>query len=319
MLEKAIKELFRVMPNEEVYFSKEGEYSPAPSEKNFLRASYDSKLNLIYFDFEKDIEWEQVEDFYSDENNFLTVEFACDAERFYDLATEYHTLSPPVDETIMDYELRITKEDEILEIVSEDPYTLTFYISHENNKTGDIKSKILKVKKTEAITNDELKKIFDNQKRNSRKRPEKEFIRAVIETPRDELEKILNQSSDEEEVILDYEEMQEKVKKVRDIMLKMPNTLKKGSLKVDFEFTPDCSIDYYINKNYESAADLHRDANLDWTKDTIHTGNIKDIFGFEGVGFDIEYSNGKCKVMGRMSTDLLGEGFLKEFLNKFNT
>ncbi|MBI4919618.1 hypothetical protein HY837_06815 [archaeon] len=318
MLEKAIKELFRVMPKEEVYFSRKGEYSITPSQDNFLKTHYDPKIKVIHFEFEKNIDWEKVEEFYVDENNFLSVEFVCDSERFSDLATEYHTLSPPVDETIMDYELRITKEDEVLEIVSEGPYSLTFYVCYENKKTGDIKNKVLKVKKTEEKINEELKRILDKQKKSSHKRPEKDVITAVVKTPKEKLENLLKLNLDEEEVALNYDEMQERIRKVRDIMLKMPITVKKGLLKINFEYTSDCKLEYCVNKDYGSTVDLYRDINIDWEKDTIHTGSVTDIFGLESVGFDIEYQNGKCKVRGRVSTELLGEGLLEEFLNKFN-
>lgn len=318
MLERCMQEIFRVMPDQTVYFSRQGAISPKYSNKHFIKASFNKNLNLIKFKFKVKIDWQDIENLYNTEKHYLSVLFSCDDERFYDLSTEFHTLSPPVDENVTNYELKLIKKNERLEIISDGTYNLRFYINYKDLRTGKKVFKTLNVKSKEKKLLDNLRKVLQYKKENPFKVVEKENLISLLKMPKEELSRLKNIKWEEENVIMTYEELIDRVKKTRDLMLSLPEIIRKGKLKTSFKFTNDCKVKYYIDKLYENIVNLYYDNNIDWDTDFICVGSDNDIFGIRQVGFDISYHKGICHVKGRVGKELLGEGKLEEFLNNFN-
>ncbi|PIN81927.1 hypothetical protein COV11_00715 [Candidatus Woesearchaeota archaeon CG10_big_fil_rev_8_21_14_0_10_30_7] len=319
MLEKLIRERFRVSPKETVYFSKSGQSSSKPTQKNFLKTWFDNEFKLIRFEFEQKIDWEQIEEFYTEKNITCRAEFFCDDERFYDLSTEYNTLSPPFDPNIEDYELIMNNEHELLDILSDGVYSLRFELYHENFKEKKHYTRPITIrlnKEELKIQDEEATEMLLDSLYNTHEFLSGDVIKFLVKLPDNEYKK-LHQIKLEENILMSYDELEERVKKQRDIMLKIPDAIRRGKLNTSFKYTDDCEIDYYLTKIYNSLVDLYRDANFDWSSDSLQAVKTTGIAS-EELGYDIVYSMGKCYVHGKINPSILGRGKLEQFLRNFN-
>ncbi len=319
-LERTIKERFQVSPHETCYFSPSGKISLEPSDDCFIKVNHSRDTKFIYFDFQRPVEWEKIEHLFADTKNGCAVIFGCDAERFRDLATEYHLLGSPIDEKIESYEVDLRTDEESLEVHSDDTFSKRFFIDYTNYKEFEMLSyDYCPELGDEKPIPEHIKTILDWRREFFYTVPGKEGLKALLSLSKEERNDLyyVYTKGGNEAVLFDVNELEERIQQQIDFFLKVPEMVRKGELKTEFKYKKDCEIEYFITRAYDGLTEIYSDSKVDSERDMFEVTKGYTNSTGDDLAFQMKYYSGACDVRGFLKIDLLGEGKLEELVRYF--